>query len=273
MRLPLTALMLYICALIPATAQSALVDRYFETLQMEEVFVILRQEGISAGEQIALDDGDVATSPAWSARLADIYRTTRMREVFAEEIGAVSDLEASLPALEFFETELGQRIIEIELAARRALADDSTKEALDSRVERMMDDEAGRVALYQEFIEVNDLVESNVSGALNSNLAFYRGMATNDQYRQSLNEGFILTTVWQQEPEIRAETESWTLGFSALAYDTLSDAEMQQYIDLSATEAGQKLNAALFAGFDRVFELQSFDLGQATAEFSAGEDT
>ena len=121
--------------------------------------------------------------------------------------------------------------------------------------------------------DINELVDSNVSGALNSNLAFYRGMATSEQFSDTLSESFMLTTVWGQEPEIREETESWTMNFSTLAYAELSDAEMQQYIDVSASEAGQKLNAALFAGFDKVFETQSFDLGRATAEFSIGEDT
>ena len=127
--------------------------------------------------------------------------------------------------------------------------------------------------MYLEFIKVNDLVDSNVAGALNSNLAFYRGMATNESYAEGLTEGFILTTVWEQEPEIRAEMEEWTMSFSTLAYGDLTPAEMQSYIDISKTDAGQRLNAVLFAGFDEMFEEQSFELGRASAEFMLGEDT
>ena len=265
---------LTICLItLPATARADLVDRYFEALQMPEVFSILRKEGISAGEDLTQFGGDISASPAWSARLAGIYSMDEMRAEFRSQLTAVDDLEASIPAIEFFETELGRRIVNIELAARRAMADDEIMAALREQVSQMEDDGEARLDLYAEFIRINELVDSNVSGALNSNLAFYRGMATSEQFSDTLSESYMLTTVWGQEPEIREETESWTMNFSTLAYAELSDAEMQQYIDVSASEAGQKLNAALFAGFDKVFETQSFDLGRATAEFSIGEDT
>lgn len=266
-------LLVSISFVLPVSAQTGLVDRYISALSMDEVFEILRQEGVAAGEDMAREGADLSASPAWSARLSGIYQIQRMEQIFRAQIGAVGDLELSTPAIEFFETELGQRIVSLELAARRAMADEATEQAMARQVSEMRQNASDRIALYEEFIEVNDLVESNVSGALNSNLSFYRGMATLEQFRITLNEGFMLSTVWEQEPEIRKDTQDWVLNFSALAYDVLSDEEMQQYIDLSNSEAGQKLNAALFAGFDKVFELQSYDLGQATGEFSIGEDT
>jgi hypothetical protein len=63
------------------------------------------------------------------------------------------------------------------------------------------------------------------------------------------------------------------MNFSVLAYGLLSEEEMQSYIDASDTRAGQILNTALFAGFDKVFELHSFELGRALAEFMVGDDT
>ena len=83
----------------------------------------------------------------------------------------------------------------------------------------------------------------------------------------------MLRQVYQQEPEIRADMEDWTMNFSVLAYGLLSTEEMQSYLDMSRTSEGQTLNAALFAGFDRVFEMHSFELGRAMSEFMAGDDT
>ena len=56
------------------------------------------------------------------------------------------------------------------------------------------------------------------------------------------------------------------------AYETLSDEELRSYVDMTATEAGSDLNRALFAGFDAVFLDVSFALGQATAQFSMGDE-
>ncbi len=256
-----------------ASDKDALIERYFEALEMGEVFEILKEEGIEAGIGIAEEDEAITVSPAWTARLASIYSVEKMEAVFRGAMIDSPDLEGSEAAIAFFESELGQTIVRIELDARKALNNEELEKVVRGRVETMRDDEPERIGLYDDFIAVNDLVESNVMGALNSNLAFYRGMATSENYREAMTESFMISTVWGQEPEIREEMEDWTINFSVLAYGTLSETDMQAYIDMSETEAGQNLNTALFAGFDAVFEMQSFELGRAMAEFMIGEDT
>lgn len=255
-----------------AQAQTALVDRYYAALNMAEVFEILRDEGIAGGEEIT-KDGDVQASPSWTRRLQQIYALDKMDAEFREGMIASGALEGSDEAIAFFETEAGKRIVRIELDARIALNDEALEDDIRQKVEKMRADKDPRIELYENFVIVNDLIDSNVMGALNSNLAFYQGMASNPQFDQSLPEGVMLSTVWEQEPEIRENVTDWTMNFSALAYSVLSLEELQAYIDMSASEAGQKFNTALFAGFDQMFEQQSYELGQATAEFMMGDDT
>lgn len=255
------------------SAQSAsLIDRYYTVFDMETVLGILREEGVASGQSMT-EDGSISASPAWTARLSAIYREDKAWDAFKRGMESIKDAESSTEALEFFEGELGARIVRIELEARRALSADGADEAAAAKVEEVREDDPALYLMYQEFISVNDLVDSNVAGALNSNLAFYRGMATNENYAEGLTENFILNTVWEQEPEIRKEMEEWTINFSALAYSSLSKAELQTYIDVSKTPAGQRMNAVLFAGFDAMFEEQSYELGRASAEFMLGEDT
>lgn len=255
------------------SAQSAsLMDRYFAALDMDTVFEVLRQEGVQSGQDLT-EDGGVSPSPAWTARLERVYDTEKAKRAFREGMAGIDGIEDSEPAVAFFETELGARIVQIELDARRALMGDDAEDAAEAKVVQIRKEDPALFLMYQEFIKVNGLIESNVAGALNSNLAFYRGMATNDSYADSMTEEFMLTSVWEQEPEIREEMEDWTINFSSIAYESLTKAELQSYIDISETEAGQRLNRVLFAGFDRMFEVQSFELGRATAEFMLGEDT
>lgn len=255
------------------SAQSAsLIDRFYSVFDMGAVLEILREEGVASGKSMT-EDGSISNSPAWTARLNAIYREDKAWDAFKRGLERIKDADSSVEALAFFEGELGAKIVQIELDARRALSADGADEAAAARVEELRDEDPALYLMYREFIEVNDLVDSNVAGALNSNLAFYRGMATNDTYSEGLSESFILNTVWEQEPEIREEMEEWTMNFSTMAYASLSKAEMQSYIDVSKTPAGQKLNAVLFAGFDAMFEEQSYALGRASAEFMLGEDT
>ncbi|MFY0691480.1 MAG: DUF2059 domain-containing protein [Paracoccaceae bacterium] len=250
----------------------SLIERYYAALKLDKVFEILRSEGIEAGEEMT-EDGSVSTSPAWTRRLEGIYAIDKMEAAFRYGLESAGDLQEAEAALAFFESPLGARIVEIELEARGALNDTDLEEEVRTRVEKMRADKDARIGLYETFVEVNNLIDSNVMGALNANLAFYQGMATTPSFEDGLPEEFMLSTIWDQEPEIRDNMKDWTMNFSALAYSTLSEDEMQDYIDISRTSAGQKLNSALFSGFDQMFEMQSFELGRATAEFMMGDET
>lgn len=250
----------------------ALIDRYYEALKMEEVFKILQDEGVQGAIEIAQEDEAITMSPAWTSRARQIYSIEKMDAAFRMGLSAATDLEGSEDAIAFFESDLGQRIVDIELAARTALADDATEAAAAENVVALRETDPDRIALYEQFIEANNLVDSNVMGALNANLAFYRGLGTNELFG-ALDESSMLNQVYTQEPEIRDEMEDWTMNFSALAYSLLSMDEMKDYVAISEEPSGQQLNTALFAGFDQVFEMHSFELGRAMAEFMAGDDT
>jgi hypothetical protein len=256
---------------LPAVAAN-LVDRYYSALHMDEVFAILKAEGIEAGEAMT-EDGQVTASRAWTARLEQIYAVEKMDAVFRHALENSDGFDGSLGAIEFFESTLGKRIARIELDARVILVTPGMEDQIRERVKEMRVEEPDRIKLYDDFINVNDLVNSNVSGALNANLAFYQGMASNPAFEGGMSEDFMLTTVWSQEGELRKDMEDWTMNFSTLAYGDLEENDVQAYIDVSATPSGQRLNASLFAGFDKVFEIQSFELGRAMAEFSLGDDT
>jgi hypothetical protein len=119
-----------------------------------------------------------------------------------------------------------------------------------------------RIDLLTDFIETNDLVERNVSGALNSNFAFYRGLSDGGAFEVEIPEELMLAEVWGQEPELRRDTIEWLYSFQLSAYSGLEDADIEAYTAFSATDAGAALNAALFAAFDTVFNQLSYELGE-----------
>ena len=57
----------------------------------------------------------------------------------------------------------------------------------------------------------------------------------------------------RRKPRSGRETEDWLYPFMSLAYQPLTDAELQAYLAFSETAGGQRLNAAVFAAFDVVF--------------------
>lgn len=258
---------------VPAEVMAE-VDALLEAMRIDDTISILREEGIDYGRTLETDMFPGAGGPGWEATIALIYDGARMREAFrmalAREMAADPDAVSEMAA--FFGSDLGQRIVTLEIEGRRALLDDATEEAAKVAWEELRSGDAPRLAQLERFVTVNDLVESNVSGALNANLSFYRGMAEGGAFGGEMTEEQMLSDVWAQEPEVRASTTEWVYSYLNLAYGPLSDADLEAYTAFSESDVGQRANAALFAAFDKVFTPISHALGVAVARQLQGQD-
>lgn len=250
------------------------VTALMQTMRIADIVALLREEGIDYGRKLETDMFPGAGGAGWQATVGLIYDGARMEATFGAALNAALDgqAEATAAAQDFFASDLGQTVLGLEIEARRALLDDAVEDAAKLAWEEMAAEGGPRVALLEEFVAANDLVESNVMGALNSNLAFYQGMAEGGAFGEEMTEDQMLSDTWAQEGEIRASTEGWIYPYLALAYGPLADAELQAYIDFSRSPAGQALNTALFAAFDEVFTPVSRALGLAAARQLQGQD-
>lgn len=258
-----------------AQAQTAGSDQtaaLFEALGLPDMIAIMREEGLVYGDEIATDLLSTTTNAKWDKTVSDIYDFDRMRdgaEVALDAALAGKDVDAMLA---FFTSDLGAEIIQLETSARRALLDDAVDAAAKQTAGAALEADTPRSQLVTRFVETNDLIDTNVVGAMNANFAFYMGLQDGGAFEAELTEDQILTDVNDQEPEIRQNTTEWVYGFLMMAYQPLSDEDLQAYIDFSATQPGQELNSAMFDAFDRMFVTISRELGRASAEYMAGQD-
>ncbi len=81
-----------------------------------------------------------------------------------------------------------------------------------------------------------------------------------------------MADVWGQEAQIRDDTQSWLHAYLGLAYQPLTEAELNTYIAFWESPAGQRLNNALFVAFDHVFRRVSYELGHAAGVAMQGRD-
>lgn len=255
-------------------AETVAVADLVQTLKIADVIEIMRLEGLKYGTEMEAEMFPGQGGATWKSVVALIYDGPTMQARFEDAFAAqLVGREKDLPAMQtFFGAELGQRILALEVEARRSLMDQAVEDAAKALVEDMMAEAAPRFDGLQAFSDANDLIEMNISGALNSNLSFFQGMAEVGGTDPEMTQDDMLMTVWEQEPEIRAETESWIYPYLSLAYGPLSDEELAAYIAFSKTGAGKSLNVALFGAFDSVFSAISRDLGRAAAKQMMGED-
>jgi len=246
----------------------------FDSMGLYDILGVMSAEGLASAPDIEADMFPGQGGSAWPAVVAGVYATDRLIADFEDGLpleemteGVVAELTA------FFASDIGQRVAEGELAARQAFLEAGVEDAARELATTRAAEGDPRMDMLTEFIAVNDLVDRNVSGALNSNFAFYRGLADGGAFEADIPEDLMLAEVWGQEGEIRSNTTEWLYGYQIMAYENLSDDDLQAYIDLSQSEAGVILNQVLFAAFGVLFERVSYDLGFAAATFIAGEET
>jgi hypothetical protein len=249
------------------------VDRVAEVMRLPDLFQVLREEGLAYGDSLQADMFPAGGGEDWKAEVSGIYDADRLEAAFAKALAeGLADRPQSVSGIvDFFGSDLGKRIVGLEIEARRAFLDTAAEEA--ARV--AADDAAGtrdpKVALVRRMIEAGDLLEMNVAGSLSSSLAFMTGMADSGAYG-ALPEDQLLSDVWGQEEQVRADTSTWLYAYLGLAYAPLTEAEMETYVAFWESPAGQDLNAALFTAFDRVFRQVSLELGRAAGRAMQGRD-
>lgn len=279
-RLVLTHFLVVVAMAGPGVAETAVappaatVESLQKAMKIPDTISVLRDEGIAYGQSLEEELFPGQGGAAWGEAVDVIYDTPSMEQRFDTALeGELAGDASTLAAAEsFFASERGQRILTLEVEARRALLDQEVEDAAKARAEEMVAERDPRMDALRRFAEANDLIEANVQGALNANLAFYQGMAEVGAFGDEMTEEQMLDDVWGQEGDVRSETKDWLFPYLALAYGPLPDEDLEAYIDFSLTPEGQKLNAALFVAFDAVFSEISRNLGRAAAKQMMGQD-
>ena len=244
-----------------------------EALRLGDLIEIMREEGREHGRDIGATLLGHEGGRDWQDTVSRIYAADRMLGLMEARIEAElgPDPEALAVMVDFFDSDRGRRVVELEISARRAMLDDEIDAAARAAWDRLRDEDAARADLLRRFADAGDLVEANVVGGLNSTFAFYRGLLEGGG-GPDMDEADVLADVWAQEPGIRSEIEEWLFGYLTLAYGPLEGEELELYTAFFETEEGQALNAALFAAFHQMFETISEDLGRAVGLRMQGED-
>ena len=243
-----------------------------EALRLHDIIEVVAAEGIAAGPEIEEDMFPGRGGFGWKVELERIYDIPRVMGIMSDDIRAnVSEADADV-LISFLGSPLGKRIVEGEVAARAAMLDEDVDQAATDLAQKMRREGGRRVEQIAEFIAAYDLVTSNVVGGLNSNYAFYQGLAAGGALPDSMTEDQIVNEVWSQQDTITTETEDWLYAYLLASYAGLSDDEVQTYIAFARTDAAQAFNAVLFDSFGTVFTSISRALGRAVADRMLAQD-
>lgn len=253
----------------PGAAAEAVPDdvrALFEALRLPEVIEVMSAEGIADAVELGETIFEAGPAPrSWSEAVASIHDPERMEAEVLASLSAALEGEDTAAMRAFFESEPGRTLVAREVETRRALADEEAEQEAREAAAVAMADPTPRLDLLRRYVEALDIVEFNVVGGMNSNYAYVTGLLDGGALPRETTEDDVLSDIWAQEAQVRAEATEWVYSFLLAAFEPVSDADLEALIAFSGTEPGQALNRALFDAFDSLFSGMSRALGLAAA--------
>lgn len=245
----------------PAFAEP--IDDLMGVMKFSAVIEVLVDEGRSMADDTS--DAELGVPrDVWDDMIAKLYNQTSITQAFRDELVVAFGATDLSPIVSFYEKDLGREIVDLELKARKAISDDAVLAAA-SELWANLDPQSQRAQLIEDYVVANDLIEMNIVGSMNSDIAYYRGFTAGAPDGMGLSDADIMREVWAGEPDARAQVTEWVYGFSALAYQPLDEDEFDTYIAFGKSKAGRALNSAMFAAFDTVYSDLARGLGAGTA--------
>ncbi|MBW4708261.1 DUF2059 domain-containing protein [Roseobacter sp. YSTF-M11] len=264
------ALVIVLCgAAMPAWAD-ARITVLMDAMRIPELTDVIRLEGLQDAEGLNADMLAGQGGALWHNQVERLYDPSRMQDLLYLALQQGLDDAALDGCVAFFDTQRGQTITELEIAARKAMLDEAVQDAAAETYRELSKDKDPHAGLVAAFVEANDLLELNVAITMSSSFQFYQGLA--DGRLLEMSESDILKDVWASENRLREESKDWINGYFLLAYQPLDLPDLEAYLAFSRSPAGVALNAALFAGYEDVFREVAYGLGRAVALNASGND-
>ncbi len=264
----LSLLMLFLLAACPAKAMDARLARLYELMGVGDTILIQQQEGVQNARASAPELFDGAVPEGWERAVARAYELDKLEEIVRSRLAAGLEGVDLAPLLDFYASPLGRKVVALELSGRRVFLEPDVEEEA-RRMWRDSPEAAPHAQMIRAYMEVNDLVERNVMAAMNADFTF---LSAYFEGERGINEALILSDVWSEEANIRADSAEWLFAYLTMTYAPLTPEEMQENLALWHTPEGRALNAALFDGFSQMVVAVSEELGRAAGQLLAQEE-
>tara|TARA_R100000306_G_scaffold59871_1_gene59318 strand:- start:960 stop:1772 length:813 start_codon:yes stop_codon:yes gene_type:complete len=247
---------------LPAHAD-ARIAVLLDLMRLPEFAGILQEENWREAERIEADMLDGQGSTLWEAQLRALLTPERTLDALRQAMAAHLPGDLMDRAVAFYGTGAGQSVTQLELDARRLMADPEVEAAAKERYAELTARGDPVLAEVRRIIKANDMVGRNVAATLNANYQFLRGLDEGGAIDGS--QADHLAEAAAQHDRIEEQTRTWLGAYMLLAYHPLPEGDLATYAAFMESPAGRALNAALFAGFGAARAELSYALGRFVA--------
>ena len=187
-----------------------------DVLKIDEVAVILQTEGLEYAQTLNAEMLNGQGGPGWQLQVDAIYSPQRMTETLRGFLEAELQGDMREQTIDFFASGVGAQVITLENAARAAISDQDIENAARTKFAELEGSDDPRLARIAALIDSGDMIDRNVTAAMNSNYQFMRGLA--DGGAVDMTEQEMLAEVGEQQDEITEDTTGWLYGYAEVSY-------------------------------------------------------
>ena len=169
-----------------ANAQ-AQVTLTMDHLKLSELINIMRTEGLEYAATLNAEMLNGQGGAVWKDQIDAIYDTQLMTEVVRKKMAKLPENQLR-QINKFYGSNLGAKIIDLDIAARNAMTDNDIRNiAVDNYQAALAQDPQSLLQVNAIVIE-GDLIKRNVTAALTSNYRFYLGLVDGSSFDTSEQE-------------------------------------------------------------------------------------
>lgn len=220
----------------------------------------------------AMAQSDEGFGVAWDLAAKQIFPSDDMFQDITGEIDGSLEAEEIDEMVQFFETGLGKKVTDMEVAAQTGEASLRLEVEGAQILAEMIENDVDRLERYTSMVEALGVVESQVATAMNINFAIMSGMAASGKLPYEMSEEEILGNIASQQDLMRADIQNSVYVTFAFTYQGLSDAELDEYIAFLTSDNGRALYGSINRATETVLNVRAHAFGARLMELQGVQE-
>nr|WP_235003800.1 DUF2059 domain-containing protein [Jhaorihella thermophila] len=258
---------------LPAASRAADRARIEAFLKTTGFDVALDSIALSAGDAprlLGIDAG--AFGSEWTRLTKEVFDTARMRGMALDILEKTLDPDDLAHAVEFYASDLGQRLVAAENDSHMIEDDEAKQEEGRRLVAEMVRTGSGRLELLKRMNKAIDSTGSSVRAIQEIQYRFMLAASAAGVIDLKVDPDELRAMLLRDEPRLRTALQESALAGAAYTYRDFSDADLEAYAEALEDPAMQRVYALLNAVQYEIMANRFEALATRMATLQPGQD-
>jgi hypothetical protein len=210
-------------------ATEAEVEEFLEVTGFDVALESIRLSADSAPEMLGLDAQ--AFGSEWSRVVREVFDTELMHDMALEILGNTLEDELLTHAVDFYDSELGQRLVEVENRSHMVEEDGLKSESGEQIIAGLVRIGSPRVEILTRLNDASDAEDGSLNAIQEVQVRFLVAAAAAGVIELQMDEADLRETLKAQQEEMRTAIRANALANAAYTYQAFSDEEVAAYAE------------------------------------------